>query len=146
MPLQLFPAVRILENGIFTRSGKADSKVKWLKNCFRFGMVAICTIISWLGAADLDKFVAFVGSFAWYELYAFSSFFMLIFPFKRAAVLCISCNVALQGLCTYTKAETGRYCNDCLWPGCRRIYDHSNYSSLSFFKFSIFLLLTKDNS
>lgn len=64
VPLQLFPAVRILENGIFTRSGKADPKVKWLKNCFRFGMVAICTIISWLGAADLDKFVAFVGSFA----------------------------------------------------------------------------------
>ncbi|KIK10232.1 hypothetical protein K443DRAFT_670855 [Laccaria amethystina LaAM-08-1] len=64
VPLQLFPAIRILENGIFTRSGKADPKVKWLKNCFRFGMVAICTIISWLGAADLDKFVAFIGSFA----------------------------------------------------------------------------------
>jgi len=64
VPLQLFPAVRILENSLFTRSGKGDPKVKWLKNTFRFGMVLLCTVISWLGAADLDKFVAFVGCFA----------------------------------------------------------------------------------
>ena len=66
VPLQLFPAVRILENGLFTRSGKQDPRVKWYKNTFRFGMVALCTFISWAGAADLDKFVAFVGCFAWY--------------------------------------------------------------------------------
>jgi proton-coupled amino acid transporter len=66
VPLQLFPAVRILENGLFTRSGKDDTRVKWLKNLFRFGMVLVCTVISWVGAADLDKFVAFVGCFAWY--------------------------------------------------------------------------------
>jgi len=64
VPLQLFPAVRILENGLFTRSGKTDSRVKWQKNSFRFGMVLICTVISWVGASDLDKFVAFVGCFA----------------------------------------------------------------------------------
>ncbi|TFK28153.1 vacuolar amino acid transporter 4 [Coprinopsis marcescibilis] len=64
VPLQLFPAVRILENGIFSTSGKGDSKVKWYKNLFRFGMVVLCSLISWAGAADLDKFVAFVGSFA----------------------------------------------------------------------------------
>ncbi|KAF8150727.1 vacuolar amino acid transporter 4 [Crassisporium funariophilum] len=64
VPLQLFPAIRILENGIFTRSGKADTRVKWQKNTFRFAMVLVCTVISVLGAADLDKFVAFVGSFA----------------------------------------------------------------------------------
>ncbi|KAL4260108.1 amino acid/polyamine transporter 2 family protein [Pleurotus pulmonarius] len=64
VPLQLFPAVRILENGIFTRSGKADPRVKWLKNVFRFAMVMVCTAISWFGASDLDKFVAFVGCFA----------------------------------------------------------------------------------
>jgi len=64
VPLQLFPAIRILENGIFTRSGKADTRVKWLKNSFRFAMVFVCTAISWVGAADLDKFVAFVGCFA----------------------------------------------------------------------------------
>ena len=65
VPLQLFPAIRILENGIFTRSGKADPRVKWLKNSFRFATVFLCTAISWVGAADLDKFVAFVGCFAW---------------------------------------------------------------------------------
>ncbi|KAF8071748.1 transmembrane amino acid transporter protein-domain-containing protein [Lyophyllum atratum] len=64
VPLQFFPAVRILENGLFTRSGKVDPQVKWLKNGFRFAMVMVCTAISWLGAADLDKFVAFVGCFA----------------------------------------------------------------------------------
>ncbi|KAG6919207.1 hypothetical protein DXG01_008505 [Tephrocybe rancida] len=64
IPLQFFPAVRILENGLFTRSGKANPRVKWLKNAFRFGGVALCTAISWVGAADLDKFVAFVGCFA----------------------------------------------------------------------------------
>ncbi|KAI0045839.1 hypothetical protein FA95DRAFT_1560710 [Auriscalpium vulgare] len=64
VPLQLFPAVRIMENGLFTRSGKMDTRVKWQKNVFRFLVVMGCTAISWAGAADLDKFVAFVGSFA----------------------------------------------------------------------------------
>jgi len=65
VPLQLFPAIRILENGFFTRSGKADTRVKWTKNAFRFSMVLLTTVISWIGAGDLDKFVAFVGCFAW---------------------------------------------------------------------------------
>jgi len=64
VPLQLFPAIRIMENGLFTRSGKVDMYVKWQKNIFRFFIVAVCTAISWVGAKDLDKFVAFVGSFA----------------------------------------------------------------------------------
>ncbi|KAG9315046.1 transmembrane amino acid transporter protein-domain-containing protein [Chiua virens] len=64
IPLQFFPAVRILENGLFVRSGKRDPRVKWLKNFFRFGLVMVCTVISWAGAGDLDKFVALIGSFA----------------------------------------------------------------------------------
>ncbi|EPQ54217.1 hypothetical protein GLOTRDRAFT_78150 [Gloeophyllum trabeum ATCC 11539] len=64
VPLQLFPAVRIMENGIFTRSGKGDTKVKWLKNVFRFLIVICCSLLAWAGAADLDKFVSFIGSFA----------------------------------------------------------------------------------
>ena len=68
VPLQLFPAVRIMENGLFTRSGKLDWNVKWQKNTFRFLVVMGCTALSWAGAKDLDKFVAFVGSFAWYVL------------------------------------------------------------------------------
>ncbi|KAH9998794.1 transmembrane amino acid transporter protein-domain-containing protein [Russula compacta] len=64
VPLQLFPAVRIMENSLFTRSGKMDWNVKWQKNMFRFFTVMGCTVISWAGAKDLDKFVALVGSFA----------------------------------------------------------------------------------
>ncbi|TFL03773.1 transmembrane amino acid transporter protein-domain-containing protein [Pterulicium gracile] len=64
IPLQFFPAIRILETGLFTRSGKSSLRVKWQKNAFRFGLVAFSTVISFFGAADLDKFVAFVGSFA----------------------------------------------------------------------------------
>ncbi len=66
VPLQLFPAVRIMENGLFVRSGKTSTRIKWLKNFFRFFVVIVTTLISWAGAADLDKFVAFVGCFAWW--------------------------------------------------------------------------------
>lgn len=62
-PLQLFPALRILENALWTRSGKMDPMVKWQKNGFRVLVVIGCTMISWAGAKDLDKFVSFVGSF-----------------------------------------------------------------------------------
>ena len=54
MPLQLFPAVRILENGLFTKSGKGDIWVKWQKNLFRFGAVLFCTMVSWAGSKDLS--------------------------------------------------------------------------------------------
>ncbi|OSC98291.1 hypothetical protein PYCCODRAFT_1471204 [Trametes coccinea BRFM310] len=64
VPLQLFPAVRIMENGIFQRSGKQSTLVKWQKNFFRFVTVVFCAGLSYFGAADLDKFVSFVGSFA----------------------------------------------------------------------------------
>ena len=63
-PLQLFPAIRIAENGIFTRSGKHHPYIKWKKNLFRFFLVIVCAAIAWGGAADLDKFVALIGSFA----------------------------------------------------------------------------------
>ncbi|KAK7460446.1 hypothetical protein VKT23_009168 [Stygiomarasmius scandens] len=64
VPLQLFPAVRIMENGLFTRSGKTSMRVKWMKNCFRFSIVILTGIIAVAGAKDLDKFVALVGCFA----------------------------------------------------------------------------------
>ncbi|KAJ8521945.1 hypothetical protein ONZ45_g1461 [Pleurotus djamor] len=71
VPLQLFPAIRIMENGMFVRSGKSNPRVKWLKNAFRFFTVFVCAAISWFGASDLDKFVAFVGCFAWFVAYIF---------------------------------------------------------------------------
>ncbi|KAF8176674.1 transmembrane amino acid transporter protein-domain-containing protein [Mycena galopus ATCC 62051] len=64
VPLQLFPAIRIAENGLFMRSGKGDVRVKWTKNILRFGIVAGTALLSCVGAADFDKFVAFIGCFA----------------------------------------------------------------------------------
>jgi proton-coupled amino acid transporter len=64
-PVQLFPAMRILEGQIFGhRSGKRNAMTKWQKNAFRTVIVLICGFISVLGAGDLDKFVALIGSFA----------------------------------------------------------------------------------
>ena len=63
-PLQLFPAIRITENELFTRSGKYNPYIKWQKNLFRFLLVMLCALIAWGGASDLDKFVALVGSVA----------------------------------------------------------------------------------
>jgi proton-coupled amino acid transporter len=64
-PVQLFPAVRILEGRIFGHlSGKRDTATKWKKNALRTAVVALCALISVLGAADLDRFVALIGSFA----------------------------------------------------------------------------------
>ena len=63
-PLQLFPAIKISENALFTKSGKYNPYIKWQKNIFRFFLVTACTLIAWGGADDLDKFVALVGNFA----------------------------------------------------------------------------------
>lgn len=63
-PLQLFPAIRIMENAWFPKSGKHDSRAKWTKNVFRMGVVLITAFVAWGGADDLDKFVALIGSFA----------------------------------------------------------------------------------
>ena len=63
-PLQLFPAIRIMETELFTRSGKYNKWIKWEKNAFRFFLVIGCALLAWGGAEDLDKFVALVGSFA----------------------------------------------------------------------------------
>lgn len=63
-PLQIFPAIRITETELFTRSGKYNPYIKWQKNIFRFFVVMLCAAIAWGGANDLDKFVSVVGSFA----------------------------------------------------------------------------------
>ncbi|KAK8101261.1 uncharacterized protein PG998_007326 [Apiospora kogelbergensis] len=63
-PLQIFPAIKITENALFTRSGKYNPYIKWQKNGFRFLVVFMCALIAWAGADNLDKFVALVGNFA----------------------------------------------------------------------------------
>lgn len=65
-PLQLFPAIRILENWSFptNASGKHNPRIKWLKNYFRTAVVILTSLVAWIGANDLDKFVSLVGSIA----------------------------------------------------------------------------------
>ncbi|KAK3944207.1 transmembrane amino acid transporter protein-domain-containing protein [Diplogelasinospora grovesii] len=63
-PLQIFPAIRITENALFTKSGKYNPYIKWQKNVYRFVVVVVCAVIAWGGADNLDKFVALVGNFA----------------------------------------------------------------------------------
>ncbi|GAA5814999.1 hypothetical protein MFLAVUS_008503 [Mucor flavus] len=62
IPLQLFPAIRIVETGLFSKSGKNDPLVKWQKNVFRFAAVLVCAGVAIAGSADLDKFVSLIGS------------------------------------------------------------------------------------
>lgn len=64
-PVQLFPALRIMEGKLFGhRSGKRDPLTKWKKNLFRICIVIFCGFIAAVGAGDLDKFVSLIGSFA----------------------------------------------------------------------------------
>ncbi|EAQ84366.1 hypothetical protein CHGG_08380 [Chaetomium globosum CBS 148.51] len=65
-PVQLFPALRILEGKIFghMRSGKGSLRTKWVKNLFRVGVVVFCGLVSVAGTGNLDRFVALIGSVA----------------------------------------------------------------------------------
>ena len=102
-PLQLFPAIGILEAKLFPRSGKNNPHTKWKKNVFRFFLVVICALIAWGGAADLDKFVALVGSFACVPLvYVYPVCTILCFGLINANVT--SGNAPLQSHCQLEKA------------------------------------------
>jgi len=64
-PVQLFPAIRIIEGKVFGhRSGKREPLTKWKKNMFRTILVMSVGILAAVGATNLDKFVALIGSFA----------------------------------------------------------------------------------
>ncbi|KAF2860133.1 hypothetical protein K470DRAFT_258283 [Piedraia hortae CBS 480.64] len=65
-PVQFFPAVRILETSLFgeNATGKRSVKIKWWKNGVRVVMLGCCAVVAVIGASDLDKFVALIGSFA----------------------------------------------------------------------------------
>ncbi|KAI9501844.1 transmembrane amino acid transporter protein-domain-containing protein [Coemansia spiralis] len=63
MPLQLFPAVKIMEAMMFTRSGREHKSVKWQKNAFRTAMALLIAVIAIFGADQLDNVVSLVGSF-----------------------------------------------------------------------------------
>ncbi|CAI4721608.1 AMP_1a_G0045930.mRNA.1.CDS.1 [Saccharomyces cerevisiae] len=83
-PLQLFPAIKIIENKFFPKftkiyvkhddlttrvelrpnSGKLNWKIKWLKNFIRSIIVIIVVSIAYFGSDNLDKFVSVIGSLA----------------------------------------------------------------------------------
>lgn len=65
-PVQLFPALRIIEGRVFAkhRSGKRSVRTKWIKNGFRFAVVVFCGLVSVAGTGNLDRFVALIGSTA----------------------------------------------------------------------------------
>ncbi|KAI1654476.1 transmembrane amino acid transporter protein-domain-containing protein [Daldinia decipiens] len=64
-PVQLFPAIRIIEGRIFgSHSGKKSARTKWIKNAFRSFIVLACGAFSIVGASNLDRFVALIGSIA----------------------------------------------------------------------------------
>ncbi|KAK5082049.1 hypothetical protein LTR05_007191 [Lithohypha guttulata] len=65
-PVQLFPAIRILENRMFRKAtpGSKSTATKWKKNAFRALLAVFCGGIGILGASDLDRFVALIGSVA----------------------------------------------------------------------------------
>ncbi|KAL2166626.1 hypothetical protein VTG60DRAFT_2445 [Thermothelomyces hinnuleus] len=65
-PVQLFPAIRILEGGLLghARSGKGSLRTKWVKNLLRLAVVALCGLLSVAGTGNLDRFVALIGSVA----------------------------------------------------------------------------------
>ncbi|KAI0121947.1 transmembrane amino acid transporter protein-domain-containing protein [Daldinia grandis] len=64
-PVQLFPAIRIIEGRIFgSHSGKKSARTKWIKNAFRTFIVLVCGAFSIVGASNLDRFVALIGSVA----------------------------------------------------------------------------------
>lgn len=65
-PVQLFPAVRIVETSLFgdKATGKRSAAIKWKKNAVRTAAMCLCALVAILGASDLDKFVALLGSFA----------------------------------------------------------------------------------
>lgn len=65
-PIQIFPAVRLIELRLFrpSDSGKKSTAVKWQKNMVRSLFVLLTAVIALYGGQNLDKFVSFVGCFA----------------------------------------------------------------------------------
>jgi proton-coupled amino acid transporter len=62
-PLMVYPAIRIIEGGLFgvIQTGKSSNLVKWEKNSFRAMLVILLGFTAWFGASNLDKVVALVG-------------------------------------------------------------------------------------
>lgn len=129
-PLQIFPAIRIVETELFTRSGKYNPYIKWQKNVFRFFMVMLCAAIAWGGADHLDKFVALVGNFACIPLvYIYPvSFRYRTFLFQCANTLIAPPSSAWR--CAHPTVEILRHCSLHLWLRCHGLHHCSHRPEL----------------
>lgn len=109
-PVQLFPAMRILEGKIFGhRSGKKSLGTKWKKNAFRASLVVLCCAIAIGGSANLDRFVALIGSVACVPLvYVYPPFlhYRAVAETKREKVLDVALMVLGAVGMVYTTAVT----------------------------------------
>lgn len=110
-PVQLFPAMRILEGKIFGphRSGKKSLGTKWKKNAFRASLVVLCCAIAIGGSANLDRFVALIGSVACVPLvYCYPPFlhYRAVAQTKREKVLDVALMVLGAVGMVYTTAVT----------------------------------------
>lgn len=90
-PLMLFPALKIIEKCIFSKSdsGKDSVTIKWSKNIYRTILCILCAAIAFgIGGDNLDKFVSLVGSIACVPLcFIFPGMFHLKVSNKRQDVI-----------------------------------------------------------
>ncbi|KAF9976697.1 neutral amino acid transporter [Actinomortierella ambigua] len=108
IPLQLFPAIRIMETAIFTRSGKYNPTIKWTKNMFRTITLFGCAAIAIGAGDDLDKFVSMVGSVACIPLaYIFPAMFHYkTHPYRNSRIFDVLLMVFGFVTCLYTTGNT----------------------------------------
>jgi amino acid permease len=106
-PLMLFPALKIIENGLFRRcrSGRESLKIKWIKNVYRTILCVLCAAIAFgIGGDNLDKFVSLVGSVACVPLcFIFPGMFHLkVFTNRTSRLIDIFLIVFGVGIMIYT--------------------------------------------
>ncbi|KAG0354858.1 neutral amino acid transporter [Podila minutissima] len=108
IPLQLFPAIRIMETCFFTKSGKYNLKVKWQKNTFRVLLLFVCAAIAIWAGDDLDKFVSIIGSVACVPLaYIFPAMFHYkTHPDSKSRIVSVSLLIFGLVTMTYTTGTT----------------------------------------
>ncbi|KAG2180396.1 hypothetical protein INT44_003400 [Umbelopsis vinacea] len=82
-PLTFFPAVRIIEQGLFGyQTGRHDNKIKWAKNSLRISLLLLTLVVAWAASSQLDKFISLLGSVCCSPL---SLIFPPLFHYKVAA-------------------------------------------------------------
>jgi amino acid permease len=106
-PLMLFPALKIIEKGLFSRfkSGRDSIGVKWSKNVYRFILCVVCAAIAFaIGGDNLDKFVSLVGSVACVPLcFIFPGMFHLKISKKKLDIITSSLLIIFGvGIMVYT--------------------------------------------